>query len=389
MKKVKVYRQIGPDGLLADRCNADGTETKLSQRCVQGDKEVSQVREEVLVFAQTPVPSKVQHEPNDEKLMSTRKHEKSFHQNTIDIDLELKKREQDGSKNKNIDCGQNETSENTSDTADSAATTSMEQKQSEQTPQHTVVIDIYGKGKKPPITKYTDVTWIDQSTYVVADEGNENVIIVKLVEDVERRLIHVKNAVTVAKFGGYLAVKTLMKQVNIFTYPELKLSKTCDGVSAIAAHSSNLILVTKSHIEIHVSNKLAVGKKISFQEKGNAFKFKNVFAACYLSNKTFAVTDAIDKYLHFIDCDGNIHAKVSYTQSGSFGAIACDENNLVYLASYNKDLVKVYNTNAMCVRRISLGGVLCTRSLSVLSENQILIATPDMVRLYNLEYVHE
>lgn len=390
LKKVEVYRQVGPDGLLTERCNADGTENKLSQTCVQDVEEVNQVREEVLVFAQTPVPLEVEHKPNEEKLMSTTKHEKSFHQNKNDIDLELKNREQDESKNKNIDCGQNETSENTSGSADLDATTSMEQKQSEQTPQRTVVTDIYGKGKKPPTTKYTDVTWIDQSTYVVADEGNENVIIVKLVgEDVERRLIHVKNAVTVAKFGGYLAVKTLMKQVNIFTYPELKLSKTCDGVSAIAAHSSNLILVTKSHIEIHVSNKLAVGKKISFQEKGNAFKFKNVFAACYLSNKTFAVTDAIDKYLHFIDCDGNIHAKVSYTQSGSFGAIACDENNLVYLASYNKDLVKVYNTNTMCVRRISLGGVLCTRSLSVLSENQILIATPDVVRLYNLEYVHE
>lgn len=134
---------------------------------------------------------------------------KSFHQNKNDIDLELKNREQDESKNKNIDCGQNETSENTSGSADLDATTSMEQKQSEQTPQRTVVIDIYGKGKKPPTTKYTDVTWIDQSTYVVADEGNENVIIVKLVEDVERRLIHIKNAVTVAKFGGYLAVSLI------------------------------------------------------------------------------------------------------------------------------------------------------------------------------------
>lgn len=112
---------------------------------------------------------------------------------------------------------------------------------------------------------------------------------------------HVKNAVTVAKFGGYLAVKTLMKKVKIFTYPELKLSKTCDGVSAIAAHSSNLILVTKSYIEIHVSNKFAVEKKISFQKKkGKALKFKHVFEACYLANKTFAVTDAIDRFLHFI-----------------------------------------------------------------------------------------
>lgn len=387
LKKVKVYRQIGPDGILADRCNADGTKTKLSQRCVQGDKEVSQVREEVLVFAQTPVPSKVELEPNHEKLMSTRKHQKSFDQNTNDIDLKLKNSEQDESKNKNKfkDCGENETSENTSGIADVDTGTSMEQKQSEQIPQRTVVIDIYGKGKKPPVVKYTDVTWIDQSTYVVADEENENIIIIKLAEkNVERRLIRVKDAVTVAKFDDYLAVKTLACQVKIFTYPELKLSKTCDGVSAIAAHPSNLILVSKGYIEIHVSNKLAVEKKISFQEKGNAFKFKNVFAACYLSNKTFAVADSIDRYLCFIDSEGNINAKVGYTESGSFGTIACDKNNLVYLASFNKDLVKVYNTNATCVRRISLGGVLCTRSLSVLSDNQILIATRDVVILYNL-----
>lgn len=342
-----------------------------------------------MVFAQTPVLTKVEHEPNDEKLMSTRKHEKPFHQNTNDIDLELKDREQDESKNKNIDSGQNETSENTSGSADLNTATSMEQKKSKQIPQRTVVIDIYGKEKKPPKTKYTDVTWIDQSTYVVADEGNENVIIIKLAgENVERRLVHVKDAVTVAKFDDHLAVRTRRGKVNIFTYPKIKLSKTYDGISAIASHSSNLILLTKSHIEIHVSNKLAIEKKISFRENGKAFKFKHVFAACYLSNETFAVADDIDRVLYFIDCDGNIHAKVSYTESGSFGAIACDKNNLVYLAGYYKDLVKVYNTEATCVRKISLGGVLCTRNLSVLSENQILIATPNMVRLYNLEYMH-
>lgn len=382
LKKVEIYRQVGSDGLLTERYNADSTENKLSQPCLQVDKEVNQVRDEVLVFAQIPISLKVEHEPNDKNTMSAKKHEKSFHQNTIDG--ELKNWEQDESKNKNINSGQNETSENTSSNTDLDVATSMEQKKSEQIPRRTVVIDIYGK-KKPSITKYTDVTWIDQSTYVVADEENENIIIIKLAEkNIERRLIRVKDAVTVAKFDDFLAVKTLACQVKIFTYPGLKLSKTCDGVSAIAAHSSNLILVTKIYIEIYVSNKLGVKKKISFQEKGNAFKFKHVFAACYLSNKTFAIADSIDRYLCFIDSEGNIHAKVSYTESGSFGVIACDENNLVYLASFNKDIVKVYNTNATCVRRISLGGVLSTRSLSVLSENQILIATRDVVILYNL-----
>lgn len=48
--------------------------------------------------------------------------------------------------------------------------------------------------------------------YVVVDEGNENVIIVKLVgEDVEWRLIYVKNVVIVVKFGGYFVVKIFKK----------------------------------------------------------------------------------------------------------------------------------------------------------------------------------
>lgn len=118
-----------------------------------------------------------------------------------------------------------------------------------------------------------------------------------------------------------------MVKVNIFTYPELKLSNTCDGVNVIASHSSNLILVSKSYIEVNVSDKLAVEKKISIQEKGKVFIFKLVFAACYLANKTFAVADAIDTCLYFIDCDGNIHTKLCYTESGSFGTIDYDENN--------------------------------------------------------------
>lgn len=100
--------------------------------------------------------------------------------------------------------------------------------------------------------------------YVVVDEGNENVIIVKLVEDVEWRLIYVKNVVIVVKFGGYFVVKIFMKQVNIFIYLELKFLKICDGVSVIVVYLLNLILVIKSYIEIYVFNKLVVGKKIFF-----------------------------------------------------------------------------------------------------------------------------
>lgn len=72
-------------------------------------------------------------------------------------------------------------------------------------------------------------------------------------------------------------------------------------------------------------------KKISIQEKGKAFIFKLAFAACYLANKTFAVADAINTCLYFIDCDGNIHTKLSYTESGSFGTIDYDENNFKLL----------------------------------------------------------
>lgn len=109
-----------------------------------------------------------------------------------------------------------------------------------------------------------------------------------------------------------------------------------------------------------------------------------MFEACYLPNKTLAVTDACDRCLFFINSEGNISNRVFYVESGSYGAISCDKNNLVYLASYNEDVVNVYNTEATCVRIISLCGVLFVRSIDVLLGKQMLIVTQDMVRLYSL-----
>lgn len=83
----------------------------------------------------------------------------------------------------------------------------------------------------------------------------------------------------------------------------------------------------------------------------------------------FVVVDFIDRYLCFIDFEGNINVKVGYIELGFFGIIVCDKNNLVYLVSFNKDFVKVYNINVMCVRRIFLGEVLCIRSLFVFLDN--------------------
>lgn len=87
------------------------------------------------------------------------------------------------------------------------------------------------------------MTWIDRSTFVVTDNENAKLIVIKFAgEHVERHLIPVEDAITVAKFYDYLAVKTQKGKVKIFTYPGLEQKQTFDGVSAIASQSSKLIL---------------------------------------------------------------------------------------------------------------------------------------------------
>lgn len=56
-------------------------------------------------------------------------------------------------------------------------------------------------------------------------------------------------------------------------------------------------------------------------------------------------------------------------------------------AIYNEGLVKVWNTEAKCVRRISLNGVVFIVEV-YLSENQILTVVRGVVRLYSLYYLH-
>lgn len=407
LKIIKSDKTFGTDGFFIHSHMCDATEKSLSRSVVV--KETKNV-----AFAQAPVLSEPEHQ-NDHKIcIVSSKQEHLLHPSRkpvkvysdqikdkescsstehgkIGKDLEQKTRVQNISDDNTVSRMHKETFKNSmknetrNASSISKAATSEEWKQADLDliPECSVAIDIYGKEEKPRKIVYTNVTWIDKSTFVVTDKENAKLILIKFAgEHVERRLIPVEDAITVAKFYGYLAVKGQTGKVKIFNYPELEHKQTFDSVSAIASHSSKLILVTNSYIEIFCNGKIE--KKVSFKEKGKEFIFNRVFEACYLPNKTLAVTDACDRCLFFINSEGNIRNRVFYVESGSYGAISCDKNNLVYLASYNEDVVNVYNTEATCVRIISLCGVLFVRSIDVLLGKQMLIVTQDMVRLYSL-----
>lgn len=407
LKILQSNKMLGTDGMFIHSHICDATKQPWSLSAVV--KETKDV-----VLAQAPVLSEPEHQNNNEICIVSSKQEHLLHPSRkpeivysaqikdnesssstehgkIGKDLEKKTRAKNVSDDNTVPCMHKDTSKNSMknksrNASNSSNTpTSEEWKQAELDliPECSVAIDIYGRGGKPQKIVYTNVTWIDRSTFVVTDNENAKLIVIKFAgEHVERRLIPVADAVTVAKFYSYLAVKTQTGKVKIFTYPGLEQKQTFDGVSAIASQSSKLILVTNSYIEIFCNGKIE--KKFSFKEKGKEFKFNRVFEACYLPNQTFAVTDACDRCLFFINSEGNISNRVFYVESGSFGAISCDKNNFVYLASFNEDVVNVYNSEATCVRIISLCGVLFVRSIDVLLGNQMLIATHDIVRLYHL-----
>lgn len=404
---LKSNKMLSTDGLFIHSHISGATEKPWSPSAV-----VKETKDRV--FAQAPILSEPEHQNDNEICIVSSKKEHLLHPSRkpekvysaqikdnegssstehgkIGKDLEQKTRAKNVSDDNTVPRMHKDTSKNSMknksrNASNSSNTpTSEEWKQTELDliPECSVAIDIYGRGGKPQKIVYTNVTWIDRSTFVVTDNENAKLIVIKFAgEHVERHLIPVEDAITVAKFYDYLAVKTQKGKVKIFTYPGLEQKQTFDGVSAIASQSSKLILVTNSYIEIFCNGKIE--KKFSFKEKGKEFKLNRVFEACYLPNQTFAVTDACDRCLFFINSEGNISNRVFYVESGSFGAISCDKNNFVYLASFNEDVVNVYNTEATCVRIISLCGVLFVRSIDVLLGNQMLVATQDEVRLYHL-----
>ncbi|XP_061182361.1 protein PML-like [Saccostrea echinata] len=229
---------------------------------------------------------------------------------------------------------------------------------------------------------YTCVVWIDEISFVLVDENNHEVVIVKTEgEKVEFKRHKVKNLVTVAKFDRYLACKTQYGDVIIYSYPDMKFERKFNRAYAVASSSSELIWVTKEKIMIFKTDSL-IEKKV-LDEEGKPFNFLRPFHACYLPNKSLAVIDRNEECLFFLDSNCQIFNR--YACAGICG-LCCDDQNCVYTTCFGGKHISVMNKDGKLLRRISLECILWKpRCLSVLNENRVLVTNKDTVVLISLE----
>ncbi|XP_061181902.1 tripartite motif-containing protein 2-like [Saccostrea echinata] len=236
-------------------------------------------------------------------------------------------------------------------------------------------------GEKSP--SYTCITWIDKTSFALADENNQAAVIVTTNgEGIQIRTHSVKGIAAITKFGSFLAFKTQSGEVKIFSYPNLILETVFKGAYALTSRSAELIWITKE--KIIKFNDVKIDERKITDEDGNPFRFTRPLHVCCLSNKTCAVTDKVADCLFFLNRNGQISRRHLFT--GKLGALSCDKENRLYMAFYETDSICIINVNGECLRTISLTCILRRpRGISVLSEEEILVSSKENVVLISLK----
>ncbi|XP_056020291.1 uncharacterized protein LOC125672112 [Ostrea edulis] len=228
---------------------------------------------------------------------------------------------------------------------------------------------------------YTCITWIDKTSFALADEHNQTVVLVTT-NSRNLRTHSVKDIKAIAKFGDFLGCKIQSGKVTIYSYPDFKLERTFNGAYALTSRSSELIWITKDTIVIF--NTTDIQEMKILDENGRRFQFIMPLHACCLPNESFAITDTPAKCLYLLDKKGQISLR--YVHSGGVGAVSCDRHNRIYMACYETNGICVINIHGECIKNISLTCILQNpRSISVLSEEGILISSKKNVVLIALE----
>lgn len=230
---------------------------------------------------------------------------------------------------------------------------------------------------------YTSVTWIDKTSFAIADEQNQTAIIISNVHgNTIVRSHSVKGIVAIAFFQDYLACKTQSGDIFIYSYPEWKLERTFKGAYALSSRSSELIWVTKEKIIIFANN--SIEEKNIKDEDGNSFVFRRPFQFCCLPNKYLAITDKVLDCLYIIDQSEHILARIKLP--GHIRALSCDQDNRIYMTCYETNSICILDTNGTCLSTISLKCILNKpRTISVRSEEAILVTNKYEVVLLSLK----
>ncbi|XP_062605109.1 protein PML-like [Saccostrea cucullata] len=234
-------------------------------------------------------------------------------------------------------------------------------------------------GDKTP--SYTCITWIDKATFALVDEFNQIALIVSSKGETEYIQKHlIKGIKGITKFGNFLACKTYVGEVRIYSFPELKLERVFNGAFAISSRSAELVWVTKAKI---VAFKNSALEEMYFKdENGRQLKLQMPLYVCCSSNKSFTISDNEANCLYFFDKK----AHKQHVISGRFGALSCDKENRVYMTNYDTDCIFIFDSNGEWLKTISLNCIMRKpRSISVLGEEKILVSNRENVALISLK----
>ncbi|KAK3089381.1 hypothetical protein FSP39_003159 [Pinctada imbricata] len=250
---------------------------------------------------------------------------------------------------------------------------------------HVINCNQDGDTMKP---KLTSIDWMNEDSFVVVDEVNGKV---KLF-NTKGQLLHsvkMKNVLTVACSKTHIycglstgQIKVLNSNLDVL---DVSSQKYWYCVPVATGKMKTRVLLMGSSFAHFVTKETEVSKSVHYTNKrGNQMRLKPVFPHCF-REENIVVSDWISGCVYVINTDGKI-INTFQKESDCWvpGGLACDKENNIYIADYDRNELIVLNSNCQLVTTLKLPKLKNPRCMACSDNNKLLITFNNGVAIFQI-----
>ncbi|KAK3104166.1 hypothetical protein FSP39_024986 [Pinctada imbricata] len=246
---------------------------------------------------------------------------------------------------------------------------------------------LIGDAHKP---KLSSVSWLNEQTFVVADESNEK-LKQYCITGKNKHSIVMRNLLTVAYANEiiYCGLKSYQIKLLNTKFENIHVISHSGNCVPVAVGRENPRVLCVGQTSIHTLNQkgtdILKSRPIVSKKQDRIVRLQPMHPHRFREDE-LVVSDWYSLAVFVIKSDGSILNTYIRKDNVNWkpGGLCCDNDDNIYIADYLKRELVVLNSRCEYVTTITLKNIHCPRGLDCSSTNKLLLTSKDGVSLFQI-----